>query len=134
MFYGISNPTYNLNYKPPQFIPAKHERLLLKVFLLNQLHQILCEIFSRQLKTDNSYFSKEIYEMDTKIIQLLIQSITNTEEYTLEGISYYTHIPFDIIFEAACGIRNQLSMTFWVRLIDLYPSVPATVRQKHARN
>lgn len=61
--------------------------------------------------------------MDSKIIQLLIQSIVETGEYTLEGIAYHTRIPVEIIYDAASGINNQISITPWARIVDLYMQV-----------
>ncbi|HEX2549651.1 MAG TPA: hypothetical protein VHM20_07470 [Gammaproteobacteria bacterium] len=101
----------------------KDEREILKVFLLNQFHQIFFELFNNQLKSDACNFSMECYAMDSKIIQLVIKSIVDTKEYTLEGISYHTHIPYDIIFDAACGINNQFSVTLWIRIVNLFMQV-----------
>lgn len=67
--------------------------------------------------------------MDSKIIQLLIKSIVETEEYTLEGIAHYTHIPFDVIYDAACGIKNQFSITPWARVVGLYLKVNPDITQ-----
>ena len=61
--------------------------------------------------------------MDSKIMELLIQGILETGEYTLNGIAYQTCIPFDVIFEAACGNSNQLTITPWARVVDLYTQV-----------
>lgn len=65
--------------------------------------------------------------MDSKIIQTLIRGIVETEEYTLEGIAYHTRIPFDVIYDAACGISNQFSITPWARVVDLYLKVKPDV-------
>jgi hypothetical protein len=67
--------------------------------------------------------------MDSKIIQFLIQGIIETGEYTLEGVAHYTRIPFDVIFDAACGNNNQLSITPWARIVDLYMQVKPDVTQ-----
>lgn len=58
--------------------------------------------------------------MDTKIIQLLISGIIDTGEYTLEGIAYSTHIPYDVVYDAACGVENRLSISTWARIVELY--------------
>lgn len=85
----------------------KNERKILKAFLVRRLHQLFCELFHSKIKDDQNNSSMECYTMDSKIIQLLIQGIVDTGEYTLEGIAYHTHIPFDVIYDAACGINNQ---------------------------
>ena len=61
--------------------------------------------------------------MDSKMIRFLIQGIIETDKYTLEGIAYHTNIPFDVIYEAACGINNQLSITPWSKIAELYIQV-----------
>ncbi len=72
--------------------------------------------------------------MDSKIIQFIIQDIVETGDYTLEGIAYHTHIPFDVIYEAACGMSNQFSVTSWVRVVGLYLQVkPEVAREFMAR-
>ncbi len=58
--------------------------------------------------------------MDNEFLQLLILDILDTEEYTLEGIALYTRLPFDVIFEIACGIATELSIKTSVRIIYLY--------------
>lgn len=98
----------------------KSERKILKVFLLSRLHQLFYELFLRKMQCNNNVYSKEYYAMDSQIMQLIIQGIIETGEYTLEGIAFYTRIPFDIIYDAACGINNQFSITPWARVVDLY--------------
>lgn len=128
-FYHPLSEKYS---SPPYSSPLKfykhNERKILKVFLLNQLHQLFFEIFENKIQSEEISPSMEYYTVDNKIIQSLIQSIINTGEYTLEGIAHYTRIPFDVIFDAACG-NTQLSITPWARVADLYMQVNPTVTQ-----
>ncbi len=105
----------------------QNERKILKALLLSCLHRLFCELFHNKIQSINS--SMECYTMDGKIIQFLIDGIIETKEYTLEGIAYYTKIPFDVIFDAACGNNNQLSITPWARVADLYLQVKPDVVQ-----
>ncbi len=102
---------------------AKNERKILKAFLLGQLHQLFCKLFQNKMLHSQNNSPMEYYTMDSKIIQFLIQGIVETGEYTLEGIALYTYIPFDVIYDAACGINNQFSITPWARVVDLYMQV-----------
>lgn len=108
---------------------AKNERKILKAFLLERFHQLFCELFYKTIQPDQNNSSMECYTMDSKIIQLLIHGIVETGEYTLEGIAYYTQIPFDVIYDAACGINNQFSITPWMRIIALYIQVKPDIAQ-----
>ncbi|OGT36243.1 MAG: hypothetical protein A3F11_06800 [Gammaproteobacteria bacterium RIFCSPHIGHO2_12_FULL_37_14] len=121
---------------PPKIIPTfilkfsiKNERKILKAFLLGRLHRLFCELLQNKMQCNQNNSSMECYAMDSKIIQLLIQGIVETGEYTLEGIAFYTRIPFDVIYDAACGINNQFSITLWARVVDLYTQVKPDVAQ-----
>jgi len=120
---------------PPHYSPApilkfstKNERKILQAFLLGGIHQLFCDLFQNQMQ-HNLNSSLECYSMDNKIIQLLIHDIVETGEYTLEGIAYYTHIPLDVIYDAACGINLELSITPWAKVVDLY--MQAQIRVKY---
>lgn len=120
---------------PQKIIPTglrfslKNERKILKAFLLGRLHQLFCELFQSKIECNQNNSLVEYYAMDGKIIQLLIQGIVDTGEYTLEGIALYTRIPFDVIYDAACGIKSQFSITPWARVVDLYIQTKPDVSQ-----
>jgi hypothetical protein len=107
----------------------KDGRKILKVFLLGQLHQLFCELFRNKIQDNKNNSLMECYTVDSKIIQFLISGIVETGEYTLEGIAYYTRIPFDVILDGACGNSNQFSITPWARIVDLYIQVNPEVTQ-----
>lgn len=112
--------------KDPAFIiksSKKNERKILKAFLLRYLHELFLEQFQNKMQCLQNNYSVECYTVDSKIIQLLIQDIIQTGEYTLEGIAFHTRIPFDIIYDAACGISDHFSITPWVRIVELYMQV-----------
>ncbi len=97
-----------------------NERKILKAFLLGCSHQLFSELLLPPLQHNPTDSYMGCYTMDSKIIQLLIHGIVETGEYTLEGIAHHTRIPFDVIFDAACGNNRQFSITPWARIIDLY--------------
>lgn len=98
----------------------KYQRKLCKACLLSCLNQVFIEIFSEQLKYFQFDYSTEIYDMDNKIIQLIINEMINSTAYTLEGIAAQTHLPFEIVHNVAYGINNQLSNSAWTRILWLY--------------
>lgn len=119
----FSHPTISNSSK-------KNERKLLKFFLVNRLHKFFITFFYKKFQYDlgkNFELTTECYEMDGKIIQVLLNEIVETGEYTLEGVATYTRIPLDIIVDAACGTAHQLSITPWTRIVDLYMQVRPTV-------
>lgn len=108
---------------------SANEKKILKGILLGHLHQIFCGLFKNELQLNKNNSLLESYAMDSKITQLIIQGIVETGEYTLEGIAYHTHIPTDVIYEAACGINNQSSITLWARIVDIYMQVKPDIAQ-----
>ncbi len=124
--------TFNLNNKSPlpsfaypsvsKFLTFK-ERKMLKLVLLNCLHELLIELFQKKIQSEKFSYSMESYAVDSRILQFIIESIVETGEYTLEGIAHYTRIPFDVIFDAACGNNTQLSITLWIKIVDLYMQI-----------
>lgn len=109
----------------------KNERNFLKAILLNRIYRFFYDLFDRSIRPNkkNNNLSMESYVMDSKILQLLIQGIVESGEYTLEGIAFYTNIPFDVIYDAACGISYHLSVTAWAKVVDLYLQVKPEVAQ-----
>ena len=108
---------------------SQNERKILKAFLLGHLHQLFCKLFHSKIQQYKTDSSMECYTVDNKIIQILIQGIVETGEYTLEGIAHVTRIPFDVIFDASCGNSNQFSITPWSRIVDLYTQVKPEIAQ-----
>lgn len=119
------------------FFPKKHKDQIVRIYLLCQFRNILNDFFNiliNQQFYKNINSSMECYQMDGKIIQIIIKEIIETEEYTLEGIAYYTKIPLDVIFDAACGNNIHPSITLWSRIIELYIQVKPEVHQKLVSN
>jgi len=112
------------------------EKPLLKVFLLNHLQEIFCDRFKLSNQQESKTEIREGYAVDSKILQLVIQEMVTTGEYTLEGIAYYTQIPLDVVLDAACGINKQLAITPWLRIVKLYiqmkPEILSTLTNRLA--
>lgn len=105
------------------FGSSKTKNELFRIYLLYQLHQLLCEVYQNLIQTQldiNNHIIPECYAMDRKLIQFIIRDLIESEEYSLEGIAYHTHIPFDVVFDAACGNNVNLSITSWIKIIELY--------------
>lgn len=113
---------------------VKNERKILKAFLLGSLHKLFCELFQNKMQLIQNNNSMECYAVDSQIIRFLIQEIVETGEYTLEGIAFHTRIPFDVVYDAVCGIASQFSITPWARIVDLYIQVkPEIARELTAK-
>lgn len=107
----------------------KNIKQILQLFCLSSLYALLLE-HERVENAINKFNQKEYYEMDNNITRFIIKLILDTEEYTMEGIAFYTHIPFDVVFDAACGIKNEISGAALVKLMALLLQVKPEVAQE----
>lgn len=130
------SPTINWNcphQELTQNLPLKYslenEKKILKAILLWCLHKLFSDLFKQKIQVIKNQFLMECYVMDSKILQLILQGIIETGEYTLEGVACYTRIPLDVIYDAACGLNNQVSITPWARVVDLYIKVKPDTAQ-----
>ena len=114
---------YGRTNLPKDLCIKRNELQILKALLLERLRQAFFALFHHTIQHQPNNSSMECYAMDSKIIQFLIQDIIETGEYTLEGIAYHTHIPFDVIYDAACGISHQFYITPWAKIVGLYLQV-----------
>lgn len=105
------------------------ESKILKAFLLSCSYQLFDDLFLKTIPPNLNHSYTGYHLMDNQIIQLLIQSILESDEYTLEGIANYSRLPFDVIFDAACGNNKYFSITPWVKIIDLFIQVRPEVAQ-----
>ncbi len=111
----------NINAKALRF-SVENERKVLKAMLFGFVYRLFGDIFEHEMEMNHQSLL-EYYAMDSRIMQLLIQGIVDTGEYTLEGIAYHTDIPLDVIYDAASGINNQITAAPWARVADLYMQV-----------
>jgi hypothetical protein len=106
-----------------------NENHMLKLFLLGFLRDLFSDLFNQKIESNLYKFSIGNYEMDNQIIQHIIKDILETGDYTMEGIAYYTKVPFDVVCDAASGIHNQLSITSWASIVNLYLQVKPDISQ-----
>lgn len=103
------------------------EKILLEIKLLIQIYQELSAIFKlryqRYLILIKSQKNQEDEMTEIKFIQEMIKDILATEEYTLRGISVYTNIPEDLLFDVLAGINAYPSFEVSKKIIELHMSV-----------
>jgi hypothetical protein len=132
MLYQFKNVT------PPSL--SKHEVLILEAELFYLICTELKNIFRDQYK---NYFrllkfntEMEDAMIESNFLRCLVQDILASEEYTLEGIAFYTRMPEDIIYDIATGKNPNPSIELSRRIIELHrtirPEVYKQIMQKIA--
>lgn len=114
-----------LGIKPIRF--SKEENILLEMDLLIFICHALKEFF-RVCQKDYFQFMKFNLEMEDEMLEiefmrLIINDILETEEYTLQGIATYTHLPEDILNELSYGINISPLSASLRKIIELHRSV-----------
>jgi hypothetical protein len=61
--------------------------------------------------------------MEDNFARCLVNDILLTEEYTLQGIAYYTQTPEEVIVEVAMGQNTRPSAILLRRIIELHRMV-----------
>ena len=106
------------------------QKKLLQAFLLTHLQVLFYKTYQKVIRQQPNDSTREYDAMDSNITQQVIRDIVATGEYSLEGIAYYTRIPFDVIFDGVCGKNNRLSTTSWTRIVGLYLQVKPEMLQR----
>ena len=117
--------TIEANSRCELFTLSKQQQsYLLKIFLLWHSHQLLCKCHKNKFLTDHHSTSiTELYMIDSKLVQVIIEDILETGEYTLEGIAHYARMPLDLFVDIMCGKNISPSITLWSKVISLYIQV-----------
>lgn len=99
------------------------QKNVLRAFVISGIHQLVSEQFRERGLLNHENLCLEIHGMDRRITQLMINSLVESGQYTLEGIARYTHIPFEVVYDAACGVGGGICATSWTRIVHLYLGV-----------
>ncbi len=101
--------------------------MLLEVELFARICDELKEIFRKKYKNFFQIMKytliKEDEMLENNLMQIILNDIISTEEYTLEGIATYTDIHIDIIRELASGLNTKPLATCLRKVIELHRTV-----------
>lgn len=109
---------------------SKKKKKILQIIMLHELYDLLKTHLNKKISTNINFKNKEDILMDNEIIRQMINEIILSNEYTLEGIAHVTRIPFEVIYDAAGGIKLQFSLPVWLKIIALYLQVKPALWQE----
>jgi len=117
---------------------SKNENILLEAELFSRLCEELKNIFRQQYKRyfDLLKFDMEMENamLEASFLRFLLNDILLTEEYSLEGIAYYTQIPEDVICDVMAGTNTAPSLPLSRKIIDLHRSVKPDLYRELIKN
>jgi hypothetical protein len=68
--------------------------------------------------------------LEGHLVRYVIDDILATEDYTLQGIAYYTHVSEDLVYDMAIGNTLDPSSTVFRNMLKLHRSVRPGLYQK----
>jgi hypothetical protein len=106
---------------------SKKENFLLEAEFFIQMYEALKDFFKPQYQ---NYFRvmKFTNEIENKMLELdlfphVINDLLKSEDYSLEGIAYYTQTSDEVISDIVSGINTAPSFPLTRKIIDLHRSV-----------
>jgi hypothetical protein len=106
---------------------SREENIIIEAELYTRIYQEMIEYFKvryqdyfRLIKF-NATMVNEM--MEDNFARCLVNDILLTEEYTLQGIAYYTQTPEEVIVEVAMGQNTRPSAILLRRIIELHRMV-----------
>jgi hypothetical protein len=106
---------------------SKEESMIFEIELFTRICEELKEVFKKDYKdyfrTMKCNAENESVMMEAYFVRCVINDILSTEEYTLDGIAYYTHTPEEVVYEVAIGKNTSPSAVLLRKIIELHRSV-----------
>src|SRR3990167_812769 len=103
---------------------SKEEYMFLEMELFTKLYEAFREYARQQYKDYFSLmrldFKQEETMLDFSLSRLLVKDILSTEEYTIEGVAYYTNVPVEIVEEVVLGNNTNPSALFIRKMMELH--------------
>ena len=103
---------------------SREEKIIIELILFNHIINEIIEIQKKYYKNFYNLLKmtkeKENIMLESNFVHCLINDILSTEEYTLNGIAFYTGIPEDVIEELITGINTSPSLLVTRKIIELH--------------
>jgi hypothetical protein len=117
-----------------QYQLSKEEFFVLEIELFILVCDEVKEIFKKQYKEyfRCMKFNEELEKgmLEDNFIRFVINDILLTEEYSLEGIAFYTDTPEDVIHDVVSGLNSAPSLPLSRKIINLHRTVKPNLYQE----
>lgn len=108
------------------------ENLLLEVVLICGLCDELVQVYQIKMPDNikKNYQEKENMMMHNNVINLIVQDLIKSNDYTITGVAAYSNVPEEVIYDIAIGNNNNPSLEVSRKIIELHKSARAELYQK----
>ena len=111
---------------------SKEENLLVEAALVSGLCDELVQIYQVTLLANSKkcYEQKENEMTYGNIINLILQDLIKSNDYTIAGVAAYSNLPEEVIYDIAIGNNNNPSLDVSRKIIELHKSARFDLYQK----
>lgn len=111
-------------------VKKAEEKKIFIILLLTRLRVLASDLLQYETHDLQKIVSHERTFMENNFLRLLLKEIIGSGDYSLEGIAFVTHIPYDVLYDFACGLtKSSLSISSWAKLLQLYLEVKPDVAE-----
>lgn len=104
---------------------SRVEKIYLEIelffYFYNELRKVFLKDFEGYFKLMHFSRDMEFIMIEQKMARLVVNDIL--QDYTLEGIAYYTAIPEDVVYDVAMGTNTNPSIEFISKVMVLHREV-----------
>lgn len=117
------------------------EKMIFEVNLFShicdELIKIFCDVKRHSYVKHNG--NKEICMLEKNVVRFIVEDLLFAEDYSIEGMAYYTQFPEDVICDVISGKNQMPSLELSRKLIelhktarpDLYKNIVKKIRQDY---
>lgn len=103
---------------------SKEENLLIEAALISGLCDELMRIYQTRFPV---HLKKQFDERESEmtygnIINLILQDLIKSNDYTITGVAAYSNVPEEVIYDIAIGNNNNPSLDVSRKIIELHKS------------
>ena len=111
---------------------SKEENLLLEVVLICGVCDELVQVYKIKFPDNirKNFQEKEGMITHGNVINLIVQDLIKSNDYTITGVASYSNVPEEVIYDIAIGNNNNPSLEVARKIIELHKTARAELYQK----
>lgn len=111
---------------------SREENLLLEVVLICEVCDELMQVYQVTVPENlrKNFKEKEVMIVHGNVINLIVQDLIKSNDYTITGVAAYSNVPEEVIYDIAIGNNNNPSLEVARKIIELHKTARAELYQR----
>lgn len=111
---------------------SREENLLLEVVLICEVCDELMQVYQIKIPENlrKNFKEKEMMIIHGNVINLIVQDLIKSNDYTITGVAAYSNVPEEVIYDIAIGNNNNPSLEVARKIIELHKTARAELYQR----